>query len=79
MGEKQKMLTGEPYDPADPELTADRLHTRKLIHTLNHAEPGDAERMRNVCRELFGLNRLLDGITEPISFSARRCTSTSIA
>lgn len=48
------MLAGEPYDPADPELTADRLHARKLLHTLNHAEPGDAERMRNVCRELFG-------------------------
>lgn len=54
MSEKQKMLAGEPYDPADPELTADRLHTRKLLHTLNHAEPGDTERMRNVCRELFG-------------------------
>ncbi len=48
------MLAGEPYDPADPELTADRLHARKLIHTLNHAEPDDAKRMRNVCRELFG-------------------------
>lgn len=73
------MLAGEPYDPADPELTADRLHARKLIHTLNHAETDDAERMRNVCRELFGLNRLLDAITEPISISSRRCASASIA
>ncbi|WP_315854201.1 maltose acetyltransferase domain-containing protein [Rubripirellula amarantea] len=46
MSEKQKMLAGEPYDPADPELTADRLHARTLIHTLNHAEPRRTGRRR---------------------------------
>ncbi|QDV44521.1 Maltose O-acetyltransferase [Stieleria neptunia] len=54
MSEKQKMLAGQPYDPADSELTADRLHARKLLHVLNNAEPGDGKRLRNVCRELFG-------------------------
>ena len=54
MSEKQKMLAGQPHDPADNELTANRLHARKLLHVLNNAEPGDAERLRNVCRDLFG-------------------------
>ncbi len=54
MSEKQKMLAGQSYDPADSELTADRLHARKLLHVLNNAEPGDAESLRDVCCELFG-------------------------
>ncbi len=53
MNEKQKMLAGEPYDPADRELVADRLHARKLLRVLNNAEPGDAESLRDACRELF--------------------------
>lgn len=33
--EKQKMLAGLEYDPADPELIADRAHARRLYRALN--------------------------------------------
>ena len=53
MIEKQRMLAGELYDPADPALTAERLHTRKLLQVINNADPEDAESVRDVCRQLF--------------------------
>lgn len=39
--EKHKMIHGEPYDPRDPELVADRGRARELLHKLNACPPGD--------------------------------------
>src|SRR4249919_1814412 len=33
--EKQKMLSGEPYQAIDPELTEERLRAKKLLKKLN--------------------------------------------
>ena len=35
MTEKEKMLAGEPFDPFDAELAADRDRARRLTHRLN--------------------------------------------
>jgi maltose O-acetyltransferase len=39
--EKEKMLAGELYLAADPELTAERLKARKLTKALNDSDPED--------------------------------------
>ncbi|MFT3820599.1 MAG: sugar O-acetyltransferase [Rubrivivax sp.] len=39
--EKAKMLAGDLYDPADPELQAERRRARSLCRQLQSAEPGD--------------------------------------
>jgi maltose O-acetyltransferase len=52
--EREKMLAGELYLSGDPELREARLRCRRLLHRLNHMEPGsEAERLR-ICHELFG-------------------------
>jgi len=53
MNEKQKMLAGQPYDPADPELSRDRLRARTLLQAVNVGDPRDAAGMRDICLELF--------------------------
>lgn len=39
--EKEKMLRGELYDAADPQLVEERLHARRLLKTLNDSHPDD--------------------------------------
>lgn len=39
--EKEKMLAGELYVAADPELTAERKRARQLLHRLNVTDYGD--------------------------------------
>nr|WP_297459941.1 sugar O-acetyltransferase [uncultured Halomonas sp.] len=53
--EKEKMLAGERYDPADPELVAERLRARELCLELNSLPPraADAQRQELLAR-LFG-------------------------
>ncbi|WP_435075897.1 sugar O-acetyltransferase [Halococcus sp. AFM35] len=50
--EKAKMLNGEPYDPSDPELVAERERARALTRRYNEAD-GD-ERRDDLLRELLG-------------------------
>lgn len=33
--EKEKMLAGEMYNPADPELVKDRLEARRIVRIYN--------------------------------------------
>lgn len=35
--ERQKMTDGEHYNPLDPELVADRLRARSILHQFNHS------------------------------------------
>jgi maltose O-acetyltransferase len=51
--EKAKMLNGEPYDPHDPELVAERERARKLTRRYNEIGDGD-ERRDDLLRELLG-------------------------
>lgn len=55
--EKHKMIRGEPYDPSDPELVADRVRARELLQRLNACPPGDDGTRRALTRELLGLDQ----------------------
>jgi len=52
--EKEKMLNGERYDPADPELVADRERARGLTRQYNRTAPEDSEERRELLADLFG-------------------------
>ncbi len=52
--EREKMLAGELYRAADPELTALRARARDLLYDLNHSRDGEAYLRRRIFRELFG-------------------------
>ncbi len=52
--ETAKMLAGEPYDPLDPALVADRERARDLTRRYNRTRAGDDEERRRLLEELFG-------------------------
>ena len=52
--EREKMLSGELYDPFDPELVAGRLRARDACQALNASRETDADERRRLLRELFG-------------------------
>lgn len=54
MSEKAKMLAGELYNAADPELTAERRRAQRLLTCYNATGPDDAETRGSLLRELFG-------------------------
>lgn len=51
--EKQKMLAGELYIAADPELTAERRRARQLTHRLNVTDYGDEVAYREIIAALL--------------------------
>jgi maltose O-acetyltransferase len=51
--EREKMLTGEPYDPLDPDLVLRRARARDLCRTLNATREGEMDRRRAIVRDLF--------------------------
>jgi maltose O-acetyltransferase len=52
--ELEKMLTGELYDPLDPELVRARERARDLCHALNVTREADVVERRRILQELFG-------------------------
>lgn len=52
--EKEKMLSGELYQAADPELVKDRLNARRLTRLFNETLETDDEQRKTLIRELFG-------------------------
>lgn len=48
------MVAGEPYDPMDPDLVADRRRARELTARYNATRPGEETRRRALLEELFG-------------------------
>lgn len=52
--EREKMIQGLLYDPADSELTAMRLRARKLTRKFNEAEETDLATRAYILKELFG-------------------------
>ena len=51
--EKEKMLAGELYVAADPQLVAERLRARQLTLRLNTTDPADEATYRAVMAELL--------------------------
>jgi maltose O-acetyltransferase len=54
MTEKEKMLAGELYDAADPQLVAERRRARDLLHALNGSRDGQRELRMDLLRRLLG-------------------------
>lgn len=52
--EREKMLAGEPYVAADPELGELSMRAQTLLHAFNSSHPSEAERRREIIRGLFG-------------------------
>lgn len=52
--EKQKMLAGELYDAADPELSAERSRARLLLKKLNDSRDDQEALRREILAELIG-------------------------
>jgi len=54
MTEREKMLSGELYDPLDPELVGERSRARDLCQALNRTREADEQERRRLLIELFG-------------------------
>ncbi len=52
--EKEKMLTGELYDPLDPELAIDRQRCRDLCKQLNDSREEEGDERQRILNELLG-------------------------
>jgi maltose O-acetyltransferase len=52
--EKEKMLSGELYDPLDTELAQARDRARDLCQELNATREKDQEARRRILKDLFG-------------------------
>ena len=54
--EKEKMLAGELYIATDPELTAERLHAKRIIHRYNNLEPDNDQERQALLKSLVIVN-----------------------
>ena len=54
MTEKQKMISGEMYDPSDKELREDRLNARRLDRLYNQTDENDREKRSEMIKKIFG-------------------------
>lgn len=52
--EKEKMITAEPYNPADPELVAERTEARRMIRLYNQTLETEEEKRTEILKEFFG-------------------------
>jgi maltose O-acetyltransferase len=52
--EKEKMINGELYYAADPELVKDRKRAKKLVRLFNETPETDVERRTSLLKELLG-------------------------
>ena len=51
MTEREKMLSGELYDPTDKELEQLRVNARKLARKYNSTDEDDQEKQAQILRE----------------------------
>ena len=52
--EKEKMLAGEMYNPADAQLVKDREYARRQVRIYNETSETEGEKRTQLLRELFG-------------------------
>ncbi|UII54300.1 sugar O-acetyltransferase [Cytobacillus spongiae] len=52
--EKEKMLAGEMYNPADPVLVKDREEARRKVRLYNQTIETEGEKRTNILKELLG-------------------------
>ena len=51
--EKDKMLSGELYNPFDPQLSAERRHARLLVKKLNDTRDDQVEERKRLIKKLL--------------------------
>ncbi|WP_421385217.1 sugar O-acetyltransferase [Bacillus salacetis] len=52
--EKERMLAGEMYDPADPELIKERQEARRLVRLYNQTTETEGDKRVALLKELLG-------------------------
>jgi maltose O-acetyltransferase len=52
--EKEKMLDGEMYNPADAQLRMDREHSRKQVRIYNETLESEGNKRTELLKDLFG-------------------------
>lgn len=52
--EKEKMLSGELYDPSDAELAAERLRCKELCFDFNSLRPSETDARTALLKKIFG-------------------------
>jgi len=52
--EKEKMLSGKPYQAFGMELFAERQYAKELIFDFNALRPSEIEKRNNIIKQLFG-------------------------
>ncbi len=52
--EKQKMLSGELYDPASPDLVEARISAKVIFMEFNRSDPQDTDHRQAILRRLLG-------------------------
>lgn len=52
--EKEKMLGGEMYNPADPQLRKDREHARRHVRIYNETLESEGNKRIKLLKDLFG-------------------------
>ena len=57
MTEREKMLSGELYDPTDKELEQLRVNARKLARKYNSTDEDDQEEQAQILRGIIASNR----------------------
>jgi maltose O-acetyltransferase len=56
LNERERMVSGYPYIPTDPELVAGRLRARQLAYEFNHSKPEETQERKKILTQLFGKN-----------------------
>ncbi len=54
MKEKEKMISGGMYNPADAELYQNRIHAKTLCNAYNQLMPSDVDKKKTILKELLG-------------------------
>jgi len=52
--EKEKMIAGELYNPADPELVKDRIEARRKVRIYNQTLETEGEKRTELLKDLLG-------------------------
>lgn len=68
MTEKEKMLSGQLYDPSDPELSRLRLKARKLARRYNLTDEDEPELQAEILRQLLPCSEELPLLQAPVYF-----------
>ena len=50
---REKMHSGELYDPGDAEIAAEQQACLELLYEYNHTRPGETEKRRELLKQMF--------------------------